>query len=69
MKKEKGSDYILSWKSNGVYNSQLKPLYTAFLHTIKFSEYRIALKFDKETLAVEQKKQLLEQNCKFLHFL
>ena len=36
MKKGKVTDYGLSWKSNGVYNSKLKPLYTAFLHSIKF---------------------------------
>ena len=65
LKKEKGSDYILSWKSNGVYNSQLKPLYTAFLHTIKFSEYRNAIKFDKEPLAVEQKKNYLSKTVNF----
>ena len=31
LKKEKVTDYILSWKSNRVYNSNLKPLYNAFL--------------------------------------
>ena len=30
LKKEKGADYVFSWKSNGVFNSKLKPLYTAF---------------------------------------
>ena len=30
LKKDKGTDYALSWKSNGVCNSKLKPLYTAF---------------------------------------
>ena len=34
IKKVKGIDYILSSKSNGGYNSKLKPLYTAFLHSI-----------------------------------
>ena len=37
LKKDKGNDYILSWKSKGVYNSKLKSLYTAFLHSIKHS--------------------------------
>ena len=40
--------YILSWKSNGLYNSKLKPFYTAFLHSIKFSGYKMGIK------AVEQ---------------
>ena len=35
LKKDKGTDYVLSWKSKGVYNSKLKPFYTAFLHSIK----------------------------------
>ena len=37
LKKDKGTDYVLSWKSNGVYNSKLKPLYTAFLHSINLT--------------------------------
>ena len=37
LKKDKGTDYILSSKSNGVYNSKLKPLYTAFLFSMKLS--------------------------------
>ena len=37
LKKNKGTEYVLSWKSNGVYNSRLKPLYTAFLHSITLS--------------------------------
>ena len=26
LKKDKGTDYVLSWKSNGVYNSKIMPL-------------------------------------------
>ena len=39
--------YVFSWKPKGVFSSKLKPLYTAFLHNIKLSEYRIRIKFDK----------------------
>ena len=35
LKKDKGIDYVLIWKSNGVYDSKLKPLCTALLHSIK----------------------------------
>ena len=38
LKKDKGTDYVLNWKSKGVFNSNLKPLYTDFLHNIKPSE-------------------------------
>ena len=54
LKKVKGIDYVLSWKSNGLFNSELEPLYTAFVHSIKHSRYRIGIKFKKDPLAVEQ---------------
>ena len=34
-KKGKFTDYVLIWKSKGLYTSKLKPLYTAFLHNTK----------------------------------
>ena len=58
LKKDKGTDYVLSWKSKGVFNSKLKSLYTAFLNSIKLSEYRIGIKFDIDPLVVEQKNYL-----------
>ena len=58
LKKEKQTDYVLSWKSNGVYNSKIKPLYTAFLHTRKPSGYKMEIQFDKDPLAVEQNNYL-----------
>ena len=39
-KKDKCIDCVLNWKSNGVYNSKLKALYTAFLHSLKLSVYK-----------------------------
>ena len=45
LQKEKGNGYVLSWKSKGLYPFELEPLYTAFLHS---------LKFDKKPLAVVQ---------------
>ena len=45
---------FLVCKSNRVYNSKLKPLYTASLHSIKHS----GCKFDKNSLAVEQNNYL-----------
>ena len=54
LKKGKGTDYVLNWKSKEVFNSKLKPLYTEFLHSIKLSEYRMEKKVDKDPLAVEK---------------
>ena len=37
LKKDKGSNYVLSWKAKEVFNFKLKTLYTAFLDSIKLS--------------------------------
>ena len=37
IKKNKVIDYVLCWKSNGVFNFKLKPLYAAFLHRVRLS--------------------------------
>ena len=57
-KREKVTDYALSWKSKGAFSSKFKPLYTAFLHNIRLPEYRIGIKFDKDPFAVEQNSYL-----------
>ena len=43
-----GTDYIISWKSKGVFNSKLKPLFTVFFNSIKLSECSLGIKFDKD---------------------
>ena len=59
MKKNKGTDYVLSWKSKAVDNSRLKLLYTAFfLHNIKLSGYKMGIKSGKDLLAVEENNYL-----------
>ena len=68
LKKDKGTAYVLSWKSKEEYNSKLNLLYTVFLHTIKLSGYKIEIKLDKDALVVEQ-KQLLDRNFKCVHYL
>ena len=44
LKKDKITDYVISWKSKVVFNSKLKPLYAAFLNSKNLSEYRIGIK-------------------------
>ena len=58
LKKDKGNDFVLRWKSKGIFNSKLKLLYTAFLHTTKHSEYRTEIKFEKDPLALEKNNYL-----------
>ena len=52
--KNKGTDYILSWKSRGLYSFTLFPHCTHFLHSIKFFGDKIGIKVDKDHLVVEQ---------------
>ena len=52
--KDKGTNYILNWKSKGIYSFELKLLHAAFLHSMKHSGCRMGIKIDKEPLAVEQ---------------
>ena len=54
LKEDKGTDYVIDWKSKEVYISNLYPLYTVFLHIIKLFRYKVQIKFDKDHLAVEQ---------------
>ena len=60
LNKVRGTDYAPSWKWNGVYNAKLKPLYTAFLHSIKLSRYKMRIKLNKDPLSVEQNIYLTE---------
>ena len=53
LQKDKGTDYVLSWKSKAIYNSKLKPLYTAFLHSIELCSYKMWIKLDEDPLTVE----------------
>ena len=56
LKKDKGTDYILSWKSKGVYNYKLKP--QTFWIASNLSGSKMGIKFDKEPLGVEQNNYL-----------
>ena len=58
LKKEKGTYYVLSWKSSGVYNSKLKPLYTASVHSLKHFGCQMGLNFNEDPLDVEQNNYL-----------
>ena len=48
LKKDKGVNYILSWKPKAEYSSTLFPQHTAFLHSIKPFGYKIGVKFHKD---------------------
>ena len=37
LKEDKNTEYVIGWKSKGLYTSKLIPLYTAFLHSMNLS--------------------------------
>ena len=51
--KDKGVDYVISWKSKGSYNFILFPQYTHFLDIIKIFGYKIGVKFNRHPLVVK----------------
>ena len=55
LKKDKGIDNVISCKLKGVHNSKLKLVYTAFLHSIKFSGHKMGIKLDKDHKTTQNK--------------
>ena len=55
LKEDKGTGYDIGWKSKVAYTStNLIAIFTAFLHKIKHSGYRIRRKFNNGSLVVKQ---------------
>ena len=55
LKEDKDAEYVISWKSKGVYNSKIiSSLYTSFLHNIKNSVYKMGMQFNNSILVVEK---------------
>ena len=50
LKENKSTDYVIDLRPNGVYTSNLTPLCTAFLYSIKFSGYTIRIQLDNRVL-------------------
>ena len=47
LKKDKGTDYNIGWKSKGLFESKLLPLHSACLPNIKHVGYKIGIQFHK----------------------
>ena len=54
LKVEKGTDYVIGWKSKEVYNSKLVTSHGAFLPNIKYFTRKIGIKFNNTPLLIEQ---------------
>ena len=73
LQKYKVVNFVIRWKSKGIYSSNLSLQYTHFLHSIKCFGYKIVTKFDRDSLFAEQNscktKCLHCLQCKCLHCL
>ena len=49
LKKDKGTDYIISWKSEGLFESKLFPLHGTFLPNTKYFGYKIGMRFNNNS--------------------
>ena len=54
LKEDKGTDYVISWKSKGLLESKLLSLNVVFLPNIKYFGYKIGRQFHNTPLVVEQ---------------
>ena len=52
-KKDKGTDYVIGWKSIGLFESQLLLLHGTFLTNIRYLGYKIEMQFNNTPLVVE----------------
>ena len=54
LKVNKNTEYVVGWKSKGLYKSNLFPLYCALLPNIKYLMPKIAIQSNNTSLVVEQ---------------
>ena len=54
LKNDKGTEYIISWKSKGIYDSKLIVLIGALLPNVKYFKNKIEIQFNSTPLAIEQ---------------
>ena len=53
LKKDKGTEYIISCKSKGVYNSKLIALHRAYLPKVKYFRNKTGIQFNSTPLVIE----------------
>ena len=54
LKEDKDTEYIIGWKSKGVYISKLIALHGAFLPNVKYFRNKIGIQFNSTLLVIEQ---------------
>ena len=54
LRNDKGTEYIISWISKGLYNSKLIALNGAFLPNVNYFRDNIGIQFNNTPLVIEQ---------------
>lgn len=54
LKEDKATDYVIGWKSDGLFKSKLLSLHGAFLPIIKYTGYKIGIQFNNPSLVIYQ---------------
>ena len=54
LKEDKGTEYIIGWKSKGVYNSKFIALHVDFLPNVKYFRNKIGIQLNSTPLVIEQ---------------
>ena len=54
LKEDKSTEYVISWKSKGLYISKFNLLYTLFWYSIKLSGCRIRIQLGNSVLFAEK---------------
>ena len=54
LKNDEGTEYIISWKSKGIYDSKLMVLIGALLPNVKYFKNKIEIQFNSTPLVIEQ---------------
>ena len=54
LKKYKWTDYVIGWKSSGLFESKLLPLHGTFLANKECLGYKIWIEFNNTPLVIEQ---------------
>ena len=54
LKEDKGTEYVLGWKSKGLCTSKLTPLYTTFLQNVKRPGFKTEIQLNKRVLVAKQ---------------
>ena len=54
LKEDKSTEYVNGCKSKRIHTYKCKSWYTGFLQSIKFSGYKMRIKFNQDPLTVEK---------------